>query len=175
MAKLREAGACSDGLRVFRDAFGSRGVTLTPFMCQAVAARAKDYIGTAAALLRAASKPEAARAAAHLETAEAAIRHAWWALKCWEAEERHRAEERWPMPTPDPINPPWPQITPGDWRRRLLAAAEQFERRVSLQEARRAEDYQDIARRAAPTREAVEDDKATLGLAAMNALAAFLD
>jgi hypothetical protein len=144
-------------------------------MCETLAARARNYIGTAAALLRAASKPEAARAAAHLETAEAAIRYARWVLNCWEAEERHRAKERWPMPTPDPINPPWPQITPGDWRRRLLAAAEQFERRVSLQKARRAEDFEDIARRAAPTREAIEKAEAALGLAAMNALAAFLD
>jgi hypothetical protein len=54
-------------------------------------------------------------------------------------------------------------------------AAEQFERRVALQEARRAEDFEDIARRAAPTREAIEKAETALGLAAMHALAAFLD
>jgi hypothetical protein len=175
MAKLREAGACSDGLRVFRDAHGSRGVILTPFMCQALAARARNYIGIAAALLRVASKPEASQAAARLETAEREIAYARRALERWREAEGAQAFERWPELTPDPVSPPWPRILPDDWRRRLLIAAEQFERRVALQEARRAEDFEDIARRAAPTREAIEKAETALGPAAMHALAAFLD
>jgi hypothetical protein len=175
VAKLRKAGACSDGLRVFRDACGSRGVTLTPFMCETLAARARNYIGIAAALLRVASKPEAPQAAARLETAEREIAYARRALERWREAEGTQAFERWPELTPDPVSPPWPRITPGDWRRRLHWAAEQFERRVALQEARRAEDFADTARRAAPTREAIEKAEMALGLAAMHALAAFLD
>jgi hypothetical protein len=174
MTKLREAGACADGVRIFRAMCGP-SVTLTPFMCRVLAERARNYIDPAAALLCRASKPEAARAATHLETAETAIAHAWQTLDRWQAEERQRADDRWPPLTPEAINPPWPRIAPRDWRWRLNAAAERFERAAALQEARRAEDYQDIARRAAPTREAIESAKTTLGLAAMHALAAFLD
>jgi hypothetical protein len=175
VARLRKAGACADGVRIFREMCGS-GVPLTPFMCQALAPRAREYLSFVTALLFTVSGSEgAARAARYLETAETAIAHAWQILDRWQAEERQRADDRWPRLTPEAVNPPWPGIAPKDWRWRLQAAADRFERAATLQEARRAEDYQDIARRAAPTREAIESDKATLGLAAMNALAAFLD
>jgi hypothetical protein len=162
-------------VRIFREMCGP-SVSLTPFLCRALAERARDYIDRAAALLFTVSGSEgAARAARHLETAETAIAHAWQTLDHWQAEERQRADDRWPRLTPEAVNPPWPRIAPRDWRWRLQAAAERFERAATLQEARRAEDYQDIARRAAPTREAIESAKTALGLAAMNALAAFLD
>jgi hypothetical protein len=110
-----------------------------------------------------------------LGRAETAISHARQVLERWQAEERQRADERWPRLTPEAVNPPWPGIAPKDWRWRLQAEADRFERAATLQEARLAEDYQDIARRAAPTREAIERAEAALGLAVMHALAAFLD
>jgi hypothetical protein len=175
VARLREAGACADGTRGFRDMCGP-SVSLTPFMCQALAREARDYIDLAAALLATASKrKETARAARYLGRAETAIAHAWQTLDRWQAKERQCAEDRWPRLTPEAVNPPWPHMLPKDWRWRLQTAADRFERAATLQEARLVEDYQDIARRAAPTREAIEKAETALGRAVMNALAAFLD
>jgi hypothetical protein len=174
-AKVREAGACASGVYRFRALCGP-SVSLTPFMCQALAREARDYIDPVAALLFTVGGSEgAARAARYLGRAETAIAHAWQTLDRWQAEERQRADDRWPRLTPEAVNPPWPRILPKDWRWRLQAAADRFERAATLQEARLAEDYQDIARRAAPTREAIERAETALGLAAMHALAAFLD
>jgi hypothetical protein len=175
VAKVRRAGACASGVYRFRALCGP-SVTLTPFMCQALAREARDYIDPVAALLFMVSGSEgAARAARLLGRAETAIAHAWQTLDRWQAAERQCADERWPPLTPEAINPPWPRILPKDWRWRLNAAAERFERAATLQEARLTEDYQDIAQRAAPTREAIERAKAALGRAVMDALAAFLD
>jgi hypothetical protein len=175
MTKLRRIKPCPDGRRIFRDVCGS-GVPLTPAICQALAPRAREYLSFATALLFTVSGSEgASRAARHLECAETAIIRARMVLERRQAEERQCADERWPPLTPEAINPPWPRIAPKDWRWRLNAAAERFERAAALQEARRAEDYQDIARRAAPTREAVEKAETALGRAVVDALAAFLD
>jgi hypothetical protein len=173
-AKVREAGACASGVHRFRALCGP-SVTLTPFMCQALAREARDYIDLVAALLFTVSGSEgAAQAARYLGRAETAIMRARQVLERWQAEERQRADERWPPLTPEAVNP-WPHMLPKDWRWRLNAAAERFERAATLQEARRAEDFEDIARRAAPTREAIEKAETALGPAAMHALAAFLD
>jgi hypothetical protein len=174
-AKLRKAGACASGVYRFRALCGP-SVTLTPFMCQTLARDARYHIDLAAALLFTVSGSEAATQAARLlGRAETATFHARQVLERWQAEERQRADERWPPLTPEAVNPPWPRIAPKDWRWRLNAAAERFERAAALQEARLAEDYQDIARRAAPTREAVEKAETALGRAVVDALAAFLD
>jgi hypothetical protein len=174
-AKLRKAGACASGVYRFRALCGP-SVTLTPFMCQTLAKEARSYADLAASLLFTVSGSEnAAQAARLLGRAETAISHARQVLERWREAEGAQAFERWPELTPDPVSPPWPRILPDDWRRRLLIAAEQFERRVALQEARRAEDFEDIARRAAPTRKAIEKAEMTLGRAVMDALAAFLD
>jgi hypothetical protein len=174
-AKLRQAGACASGVYQFHVLCG-RGVTLTPFMCQVLAGEARDYSAVAAALLVTVSGREgtAAAAARYLGRAETAIRRARQVLKRWRAAEHQRADERWPRLTPEAVTP-WPQMSPADWRRRLNAAAERFERAAALQEARRAEDYSEIDREAAPTREAIERAEDALGLAVMHALAAFLD
>jgi hypothetical protein len=173
-AKVREAGACASGVYRFRALCGP-SVTLTPFMCQTLARDARYHIDLAASLLATVSRrKETARAARYLGRAETAISHARQTLDRWQAEERQRADERWPRLTPEAVHP-WPHMLPKDWRWRLNAAAERFERAAALQEARLAEDYQDIARRAAPTREAVERAEAALGLAVMHTLAAFLD
>jgi hypothetical protein len=175
MTKLRRIKPCPDGRRIFRNVCGS-GVSLTPFMCQALAPRAWEYLNFATMLLFTVSGGEgASRAARHLETAETAIMRARQVLDRRQAEERQRADERWPRLTPEAIHPPWSHMLPKDWRWRVNAAADRFECAAMAQEARLVEDYQDIARRAAPTREAVERAEAALGLAAMHALAAFLD
>jgi hypothetical protein len=174
-ARLRKAGACADGVRIFREMCGP-SVTLTPVICQAFASRAREYLSFVASLLATVSGSEGTVAAAwHLRRAETAIIRARQVLERWQAEERQRADERWPRLTPEAVNPPWPHMLPKDWRWRLQVAADRFERAATLQEARLVEDYQDIARRAAPTREAIEKAEKALGLAAMNALAAFLD
>jgi hypothetical protein len=174
MTKLRRIKPCPDGRRIFRNVCGS-GVPLTPFMCQALAPRAREYLSFATALLFTVRGSEAAAQAVRLlGRAETATFHARQVLERWQAEERQRADERWPRLTPEAVHP-WPHMLPKDWRGWLNAAAARFEREAARQEARLAEDYQDIARRAAPTREAVEKAETALGRAVVDALAAFLD
>jgi hypothetical protein len=175
MTKLRRIKPCPDGRRIFRDVCGS-GVPLTPVICQALAPRAREYLSFATALLFTVRGSEAAvQAVRLLGRAETATFHARQVLERWQAEERQRADDRWPPLTPGAVNPPWPRMLPKDWRWRLQAEADRFERAAALQEARLIDDYQDIARRAAPTREAIEKAETALGRAVVDALAAFLD
>jgi hypothetical protein len=173
-AKLRAVGACPGGLRAFRNVCGS-SLTLTPFMCDAFAPRAFKWIDVAADLLEATGKPAAAEVAARLVRARADIGKARNALCKWCAEQNYEATARWPLPAPEAVIPPDPHISPERWKRLLQVAGERFEREHARALARQEADYKAVDREAAPTREAIEKAEKELGLAIMNALAAFLD
>jgi hypothetical protein len=173
-AKLRAVGACSGGLRAFRDVCGS-SLTLTPFMCDAFAPHAFKWVGVAADLLEATGKPAAAEVAARLVSARADIGEARNALCKWRVEQNYAVAPHWPIPAPEAVTPPSPDVTPERWKRRLQVAGERYEREYARALARREAMYAEIDREAAPTQEAIKRAEAELGREIMRALAAFLD
>jgi hypothetical protein len=144
-------------------------------MCRALAEEAFKWVGVAARLLEETGKPAAADVAARLVSVRADIGEARNALCKWRAAQNYAVAPHWPIPVPETVTPPSPDITPAHWKRLLQIAGERYEREHARALARREAVYSEIDREAAPTREAIEKVEKELGLAIMNSLAAFLD
>jgi hypothetical protein len=173
-AKLRAVSACPSGVRIFRNMVGS-SVTLTPWMCKLLAPHVLPWFITAYDLLVGTGKPEAKKAARKLETARVAIADAKKAMEAWQTEQNYAATARWPLPAPETVIPPSPDLSPERWKRLLQVAGERYEREHARALARREADYSEVDKEIAPTKEAIAKAEAELGLATMNALGAFLD